>query len=112
VEPSGARKTVGCEINYGVRFDGQADADRFVDELAAQARARTCAPGERGGSMVARQRLLRTVRRGASPCGVAFLSTGMPAALQACVRCSLRLNAAAAQNVSWVLTSQQQALRI
>lgn len=38
VEPSGARKTVGCEINYGVRFDGPADADRFVDELAAQAR--------------------------------------------------------------------------
>ena len=36
VEPSGARKTVGCEINYGVRFDGQADADRFVDELAVQ----------------------------------------------------------------------------
>lgn len=36
VEPSGVRKTVGCEINYGVRFDGQADADRFVEELAAQ----------------------------------------------------------------------------
>ena len=36
VEPSGVRKTVGCEINYGVRFDGQADADRFVDELAVQ----------------------------------------------------------------------------
>ena len=44
VEPTGVRKTVGCEINYGVRFDGQADADRFVEELAAQVcSARVCA---------------------------------------------------------------------
>jgi len=47
VEPSGARKTVGCEINYGVRFDGQADADRFVGELAAQVRA---APARRASA--------------------------------------------------------------
>ncbi|KAK9844061.1 hypothetical protein WJX81_003182 [Elliptochloris bilobata] len=51
VEPSGMRKTVGCEINYGVRFDGQADADRFVDELAVQLAERLAAAGARGRTL-------------------------------------------------------------
>jgi DNA repair protein REV1 len=34
VEPPQARKSVGAEINYGVRFDGEADAESFVDQLA------------------------------------------------------------------------------
>jgi hypothetical protein len=34
VEPPQARKSVGAEINYGVRFTGEADAENFVDQLA------------------------------------------------------------------------------
>lgn len=34
VEPPQARKSVGAEINYGVRFNGEADAEIFVEQLA------------------------------------------------------------------------------
>ena len=34
VEAPAARKSVGAEINYGVRLDGGVQAERFIDELA------------------------------------------------------------------------------
>ena len=34
VEPPQARKSIGAQVYYGVRLDGDADADKFLDDLA------------------------------------------------------------------------------
>ena len=44
VEAPGARKSVGAEINYGVRLDGDTQAERFVEELAGGEPMQTLSP--------------------------------------------------------------------
>lgn len=34
VEAPQARKSIGAQVYYGVRLDGDADADKFLDDLA------------------------------------------------------------------------------
>ncbi len=42
-----ARKSVGAEVNYGIRFETEAEAERFVGDLAAELEARMKAAGAR-----------------------------------------------------------------
>ncbi len=34
MEPPGKRKSVGAEVNWGIRFDAEADAVTFLEKLA------------------------------------------------------------------------------
>ncbi|GIL73675.1 hypothetical protein Vretimale_5440, partial [Volvox reticuliferus] len=56
VEPPKARKSVGAEINYGIRFEadaaGLAEAERFLGELAGEVAARLKTAGVRGRSLI------------------------------------------------------------
>ena len=36
VEAPQARKSIGAQVYYGVRLDTEADADKFLDDLAGQ----------------------------------------------------------------------------
>jgi hypothetical protein len=36
VEPPGKRKSVGAEVNWGIRFDAEADAVTFLEKLAGK----------------------------------------------------------------------------
>lgn len=42
---SQARKSVGAECNYGIRFDGEADAHKFLGELCVELGTRMAAAG-------------------------------------------------------------------
>lgn len=48
VIPVAPRRSLGAEVNWGVRLDGQADAERFVLQLANEVWARLEATGLRG----------------------------------------------------------------
>lgn len=43
-----ARKSVGAEVNWGVRFRSNADADKFLQELAAETSSRLTTAGVKG----------------------------------------------------------------
>ena len=42
VEPCKARRSVGAEVNYGIRFTCEADAEKFVDDLAGASLLHLC----------------------------------------------------------------------
>lgn len=45
------RKSIGAEVNYGVRFDTQAQADGFLSELAVELSRRMAAEGVLGRAL-------------------------------------------------------------
>ncbi|KXZ53208.1 hypothetical protein GPECTOR_7g1101 [Gonium pectorale] len=55
VEPPKARKSVGAEVNYGIRFEsgeaGRAEADKFLGDLAGEVAARLQTAGVKGRSL-------------------------------------------------------------
>ena len=44
MEAPQARKSIGAQVYYGVRLDGDADADKFLDDLAGPALLQTFPP--------------------------------------------------------------------
>ncbi|GFH09343.1 uncharacterized protein HaLaN_04458, partial [Haematococcus lacustris] len=48
VEPPKARKSVGAEVNWGIRFDSYEDAEHFLAELAQEVAARMATAGVQG----------------------------------------------------------------
>lgn len=48
VQPPPARKSIGAEISWGVRFDTGSQAEAFVDKLAAEVWARMATAGVQG----------------------------------------------------------------
>ncbi len=46
VEPCKGRRSVGAECNYGVRCDSQEDAEKLLQDLAAQVGTRMKQAGE------------------------------------------------------------------
>eukprot|EP00198_Chlamydomonas_reinhardtii_P004670 XP_001694006.1 deoxycytidyl transferase [Chlamydomonas reinhardtii] len=51
VEPPKARKSVGAEVNYGIRFTTEEEAERFMGDLAAEVAARLKTAGVKGRSL-------------------------------------------------------------
>uniref|UniRef100_A0A383W0I0 DNA polymerase kappa n=1 Tax=Tetradesmus obliquus TaxID=3088 RepID=A0A383W0I0_TETOB len=47
VEPPKARRSIGADVNWGVRFDSDADADKFLRELCTEVASRLAAAGTR-----------------------------------------------------------------
>lgn len=43
-----ARKSVGAEVNYGIRFTTEAEAEKFLDDLAGEVSSRMRAAGVKG----------------------------------------------------------------
>lgn len=48
VEVPGPRKSVGAEVNYGIRFAALADATKFIGELAQEVEKRMAICGAKG----------------------------------------------------------------
>lgn len=42
MEAPQARKSIGAQVYYGVRLDGDADADKFLDDLAGCCVSKPC----------------------------------------------------------------------
>lgn len=72
VEPPKARKSVGAEVNWGIRFTCEADAEKFLDELCQEVSNRLKAAGVKGKAIT-----LKVKRRQAgAPEPVKFLGCG------------------------------------
>ena len=57
------RKSIGAEVNYGVRFDTQAQADGFLSELAVELSRRMAAEGVLGRALTLKIMKQRDVSR-------------------------------------------------
>lgn len=60
------RKSIGAEVNYGVRFDTQTQADGFLAELAVELSRRMAAEGVLGRALTLKIMKQRDVSRGCS----------------------------------------------
>ncbi len=58
------RKSIGAEVNYGVRFDTQAQADGFLAELAVELSRRMAVEGVLGRAVTLKIMKQRDVSRG------------------------------------------------
>lgn len=48
VEVPGPRKSIGAEVNYGIRFQGISDAVKFLEDLSTEVESRMAIVGARG----------------------------------------------------------------
>lgn len=60
VELPAPRKSIGVEVNYGVRFQGMTDAISFLEELSTEVESRMAIGGSRGRTVTLK--LKRCVR--------------------------------------------------
>ncbi|KAK9810528.1 hypothetical protein WJX72_012236 [[Myrmecia] bisecta] len=73
VDPPKARKSVGAEVNWGIRFGSDADSDKFLDELAGEVAARMAAAGVRGRSITLKLKR----RKAGAPEPIKFMGHGV-----------------------------------
>jgi DNA repair protein REV1 len=63
VEPPGERESLGAECNWGVRFTTRAQADAFLDGLAAELGERLREDGRRGRTLTLKARRSRDITK-------------------------------------------------
>ncbi|KAL6765308.1 hypothetical protein V8C86DRAFT_2430773 [Haematococcus lacustris] len=66
VEPPKARKSVGAEVNWGIRFDSYEDAERFLAELAQEVATRMATAGVQGKTVTLKTWALKHIQLAAS----------------------------------------------
>lgn len=62
VAPPAVRKSLGAEVNWGVRFDSPQDATRFLGKLAEEVWTRMGAAGVQGRSLTLKLKKRKEVR--------------------------------------------------